>query len=49
MFSDNKYLAKRTISDYILKDRAYYIARNRNYNGYQRELASTVYYVVDKD
>ena len=27
-------MAKRTISDKILKDRVYEIARNRNYHGY---------------
>ena len=32
-----------TISDKILKDRAYEIARNRNYDGYQRALASMVH------
>ena len=31
-----------------MKDRAYKIARNRNYDGYQRELASMVYKVFDK-
>ena len=34
-YSDSKDLAKRTISGKILKDRAYEIARNRNYDGYQ--------------
>ena len=34
-YSDSKDLAKRTISDKILKDRAYEIARNRGYDGYQ--------------
>ena len=38
-----KYLAKRTISDKILKDRDYEIARNHKYDGYQRALASMVY------
>ena len=42
-YSDSKDLAKRTNSDKILKNRAYEIARNRNYDGYQRELASMVY------
>ena len=36
----NKDLAKVTISDKILKDRAYEIARNCNYDGYQRVSAS---------
>ena len=35
-YSDSKDLAKKTISDKILKDRAYEIARNRGYDGYQR-------------
>ena len=47
-YPDSNDLAKRTISDNILKDRAYKIARNRNYDGYQRELASMVYKVFDK-
>ena len=33
-YSDSKNLAKRTILDKILKDRAYEIARNRKYDGY---------------
>ena len=31
-----------------MKDRAYKIARNRNYDGYQRALASMVYNFFDK-
>ena len=46
--SDSKNVAKRTISDNILKDRAYEIARNRNYDGYQRTLASMVSKSFDK-
>ena len=38
--SDNKDLA---ISGKILKDRAYEIPRNRNYDGNQREIVSLVY------
>ena len=34
--SDSKDLAKRTISGKILKDRAYAIARNCQYDEYQR-------------
>ena len=48
-YSDTKELAKRTISDKILKDRAYEIARNRNYDRYQRALASMVYKSFDKE
>ena len=32
----------------MLKDRAYEITRNRNYDGYQRALASMVYRFFDK-
>ena len=38
-YSDSKGLAKRTVSDKVLKDRAYEIAINPKYNGYQRGLA----------
>ena len=41
--SDSKDLVKRTISDKILKERVYEIARNRKYDGYQRAVASMVY------
>ena len=47
-YSDSKDLAKRTISDKILKDGAYEIARNLGYDGYQRALASMVYKFFDK-
>ena len=43
-YSDSKDLAKRTVSDKILKDRAYEIARNGKYDGYQRALASIVFW-----
>ena len=46
--SDSKDLAKRTISDKIVKDRTYEIARNRKYIGYERALASMVYTFFDK-
>ena len=47
-YSDSKDLAKRTISDKILKDRYYKIARNRKHDGYQRILAGKVYKFFDK-
>ena len=47
-YSDSKDLAKRTISDKILQDRAYEIARNRGYDGYQRALASMVCKFFDR-
>ena len=42
-YSDSKDLAKRSILDKILKDRAYEITRNRKYDGYQRALATMVH------
>ena len=42
-YSDSKDLAKGTISDKILKDRAYEIAPNCGYDGYQIALVSMVY------
>ena len=47
-YSHSKDLANITISDMILKNRAYEIARNREYDGYQRPLASMVYKFFDK-
>ena len=41
-YYNNKDLARRTISDKILKERAYEIAINPKYDGYQRGLASMV-------
>ena len=41
-------MAKRVISNKILKDRAFEIATNCNYDGYQRALASMVYKFFDK-
>ena len=48
VYSDSKDSAKRTISDNILKDKAYEIARNRKYDGYQRALPSIVCKFFDK-
>ena len=41
-YSDSKDLAKRTISDDILKHTSYEITRNRGYDEYQRSLACMV-------
>ena len=41
-------LVKRTQSDNILKDKAFKIAIDPNYDGYQRGLASMVYKFFDK-
>ena len=42
-YSDSKDLAKRTVSDKILKDSPYEVAINLKYDGYQRGLATIVY------
>ena len=41
-------MAKGTISDKILKDRAFEIAINCGYDEYQRAVASMVYIFFDK-
>ena len=46
-YSDSKDLTKRTISDKNLKNRAFDIAKNPKYDGYQRGLASMVYKFFD--
>ena len=47
-YSDSKDLPKRTISDKTVKDRAYEIARNCGYDGYQGALTSIVFKFFDK-
>ena len=47
-YADYKDLANRTRTDKILKDRAFKIASNPKYDGYQRGLASMVYKFFDK-
>ena len=42
-YGDFKDLAKRAASDKVSRDRAFNIAKNLKYNGYQRGLASMVY------
>ena len=42
-YSDNKYLTKRTGADKILKNKAFNVAKDPKYDGYQRGLASMVY------
>ena len=41
-------LKRRTQSDKVLKDKAFAIASNPKYDGYQRGLASIVYKIFDK-
>ena len=42
-YGDFKDLAKRTIADKVLRNKAFKIASDQKYDGYQRELASMVY------
>ena len=43
-----KDLGKRTQSDEVLRDKAFKIASNPKYDGYQRGLASMIYKLFDK-
>ena len=44
-----KDLAKRTVSDKFLRDKAFNIAKNPKYDGYQRELAFMINKCFDKN
>ena len=47
-YADHKDLINRTEADKVLRDKAYDIASNPKYDGYQRGLASMVYKSFDK-
>ena len=47
-YADHKDLINRTKSDKVLRDKAYDIASNPEYDGYQRGLLSMVYKFFDK-
>ena len=47
-YGDFKDLARRTASDKVLRDKAFNIAKNPRYDGYQRGLASMVYKFFDQ-
>ena len=47
-YADHKDLINRTKSDKVLRDKAYNIASNPKYDGYQRGLVSMVYKFFDK-
>ena len=47
-YANHKDLMNRTKSDKVLRDKAYNIAGNPGYDGYQRGLASMVYKFFDK-
>ena len=47
-YSDSKDLTKRTVADKTLRNRAFNIAKDKKYDGYQRGLASMVYKFFNK-
>ena len=47
-YGDFKDIKRRTVSDKVLRDKVFNIAKNPRYDGYQRGLASMVYNVFDK-
>ena len=47
-YGKSKDLAKRTKSDKVLRNKAFEIARDPKYDGYQRVLASMVYQFFNK-
>ena len=47
-YGNFKDLARRTASDKVLRDKAFNIAKNPKYDGYQRGLVSMVYKFFDK-
>ena len=47
-YQDFRDLNRRTAADKVLRDKAFNIAKNSKYDGYQRGLASMVYKFFDK-
>ena len=47
-YEDFKDLKKRTAADKVLRDKAFNIAKDPKYDGYERGLASMVYKFFDK-
>ena len=47
-YGDFKYLPKRTATDKVLRDKAFKIASDQKYDGYQRGLAFMEYKFFDK-
>ena len=47
-YGKSTYLAKRTQSDKVLRDKGFKIASDQKYEGYQRGLTSMVYKFFDK-
>ena len=47
-YGDFKDLSKTTVADKVLKDKGFNIAKDPEYDGYQRGLASMIYKFFDK-
>ena len=47
-YGDFKDLKRRTVSDKVLRDKTFNIAKNPKYDRYQRGLASMIYKFFDK-
>ena len=47
-YGDFKNLTRRTAFDTILRDKAFNLAKNSKYDGYQRGLTSMAYKFLDK-
>ena len=47
-YGDFKDLERRAASDKVLRNKAFNIAKNPKYDGYQREIASMIYKFFDK-
>ena len=48
LYGDFKIWGKRTVSDKVLRDKAFNFAKNKKYNVYQRGLSSMVYKLLVK-
>ena len=48
VYGDYKYLNRKTAADEVLHDKAFNIAKNPKFDGYQLGLASMVYDFFDK-
>ena len=47
-YEDSKDLARKTAADKVLRDKAFNIAKDPKYDGYQRGLATMAYKFFDK-
>ena len=48
VYEDFNDLARRAVSDKVLRDKAFNIAKNPKYDRYQRGLASVIYKIFDR-